>query len=191
MYVNNLCAGSVHFLAGRPCCGKTKCAIVGAIDVACLNEYDVIIFSLQHEKTELLNMISARDREKLLERKLNVIDTEGISVEEIVFQIDKILEHSKCIFCVIDELPLVSCSKAFRYRQEEIQYIITELREYAVDKNVAILATLPISAYLPDSLSREDALRAYAPAEFWMEQKSDISNGKAIGEVINTVSFLD
>ena len=176
-------------LAGRPCCGKTKCALLVAIDVACLNEYDVIIFSLQHEKTELMNMISARNRE--IERKLNVIDTAGISVEEIVFQIDKIVEHPRYIFCVIDELPLVSCSKDFKYRREEIQYIITKLREYVLDKNVDILATLLISVYLPNSMSREDALRAYAPAEFWMERQSNISNGKVIGEVSNTVTFLD
>lgn len=191
MYVNYLHAGSVHFWAGRAGCGKTKSAISAAIDVACAGERDVIVFSLQHEKAELLNMISTSTRKELDTCEINIIDIAGISVEEIISYIEKALEHSERIFCVIDELPLVSGQKLFESRREEIQYIITELREYVSDKYVAILATLPIAAELQDNISGEDALKDYAPAEFWIERHDAIINGKLEEYITSTVSIVD
>lgn len=121
---------------------KTEMAINAAVEVAAKRERKVIVFSPQHTRDKLFSFVTKRNKEKIDMDEIVVNDKPEISIEEILDYLEQELKVSEWIFCVIDQLSMVSSGNEFEKRQEEMQYIIQRLENYVVDKHVAILATL-------------------------------------------------
>lgn len=152
----NFKPGEFILLAGRPDSGKTVLAAEMAEYMVVREKEDVLFFSLQHEKQNLIDKYF----ENHSEEKLIIDDTPGISITEVRNKFSQFARKRKITWIFIDYLPLMSGSESCNSRVGELQEIIRGLRALAQEAGVVIVATAPLSRHLNSRPTIQD-LRDY------------------------------
>ncbi len=148
--------GVLVLLAGRPGSGMTALAAEMAEYLVGKEKQDVVFFSLQHEKQDLTDKYFTNpDKEKIV-----IDDTAGLSITEARNRYVQLSRERKIQWIFIDCLPLMSGSKCCDTRVGELQEIVGELRELAIESGSVILTTAPLSKH-PDSHPTIRNLRDY------------------------------
>lgn len=148
--------GELVLLAGRPGSGMTALAAEMAEYLVSEEKQDVVFFSLQHEKQDLADKYFTNP----VEEKILVDDTAGISITEVRNRCTRLFRERKIKWIFIDCLPLMSGSKYCDTRVGELQEIVRELRNLAIESGSVILATAPLSKF-PHSRPTIRDLRDY------------------------------
>ena len=130
--LNQISKDSLITIAARPAMGKTSFILNMAINLACIENKSVVIFSLENSKEQLVNrMISniaqidfnklknanlnnndwnkiSYNIEKLSQAKIFIDDTIGIEIEKIEEKCKKLLEEKSIDIIIIDYLQLIN-----------------------------------------------------------------------------------
>ena len=95
-----------------------RLSLIAAVELAERDDINCIYFSLSREKQELLEMLN--EKQRAIMNLVHIIDTPGLAVEDVLEKLIEQLEtDGRRIFCVIDELPLLSIREKVRSRIEE------------------------------------------------------------------------
>lgn len=149
--MKNFKQGELILLAGCPDSGKTALVAEMAKYMAVEEKQDVLFFSLQHEKQDLIDKHFKNYSEKII-----IDDTLGISITEVRNR----CSQSARKWAFIDCLPLMSGSESCNSRVEEWQEIVIGLWTLAREAGAVIVATAPLSTNLNSSPTIQD-LREY------------------------------
>ena len=130
--LNQISKDSLITIAARPAMGKTSFILNMVINLACIENKSVVIFSLENSKEQLVNrMISniaqidfnklknanlnnndwnkiSYNIEKLSQAKIFIDDTIGIEIEKIEEKCKKLLEEKSIDIIIIDYLQLIN-----------------------------------------------------------------------------------
>lgn len=117
------------------------------------NPDDILCFSLKADLKEFENMYPAFTA--------IVDDTQAISIEELVYIVKNRNKSSKVSMVVIDYLLLMTTRKQVDARIEEMEYLLSKLKQLSLQENLSILVLLPLSKYAPSNYSIEKELEAY------------------------------
>lgn len=127
-------------LCGKACTGKTTIAIKLAEYLSYNKNVPVVIFSLELSKEGLINRLEHNNS------NLFIVDTPGITTDEIGQYLRNLKKEKDIKFVVIDYLQLVNYDKSkCLSRDIEIENICKELKELVVELNVPILVTYHLS----------------------------------------------
>lgn len=148
---------------------NTRCSLATAIEIAKHDEINCIYFSLSKEKRELPAMLSDKQRADI--DFVHIIDTPGVDVEDVLEKLTEQLEtDGRQIFCVIDELPLLSTHKKRKSRIEENCVVLKELNEFSQKYEVEFVCNVVVSKWSQDYKTAINELREYAPMEYFTGQ---------------------
>jgi replicative DNA helicase len=157
-------------LGSRPSMGKTTLALNIATNIALRENMPVAIFNLELSKEQMINRILCSeamvdcnkvsagnledtDWEKiskttrlLLETRIYIDDTPGISVMEIKEKCRKLKSEKNIGLIIIDYLQLIQYDKTkLLSRDNEIKNIMQELKEISQELKITILVTSQLS----------------------------------------------
>lgn len=135
----------IHYWIGtEPKRKNIRCSLATAIEIAKHDEINCIYFSLSKEKRELLAKLSDKQRADI--DFVHIIDTLGLNVEDVIEELIKQLEtDGRRIFCVIDELPLLSTCKKRKSRIEENCVVLKGLNEFSQKYGVEFVCNVVAS----------------------------------------------
>nr|DAE74728.1 MAG TPA: hypothetical protein [Bacteriophage sp.] len=135
------------------------------------------LHSIHHEFTDLEKvtivanhiMISYEKKVKWLEQFMDeIIDN---SLRNVLEKLTEQLEtDGRQIFCVIDELPLLSTHKKRKSRIEENCVVLKELNEFSQKYGVEFVCNVVVSKWSQDYKTAINELREYAPMEYFTGQ---------------------
>ena len=109
-----------YWIGTEPKRENIRLSLVAAVELAERDDINCIYFSLSKEKRELPAMLSDKQRADI--DFVHIIDTPGLDVEDVLEKLTEQLEtDGRQIFCVIDELPLLSTHKK---RKSRINWIL-------------------------------------------------------------------
>ena len=114
--LNQISKDSLITIAARPAMGKTSFILNMVINLACIENKSVVIFSLENSKEQLVNrMISNiaqidfnKLKKKLSQAKIFIDNTIGIEIEKIEEKCKKLLEEKSIDIIIIDYLQLIN-----------------------------------------------------------------------------------
>lgn len=161
----------IHYWIGtEPKRENIRCSLATAIEIAKHDEINCIYFSLSKEKRELPAMLSDKQRANF--DFVHIIDTSGLNVEDVLEKLMEQLEtDGRQIFCVIDELPLLSTHKKRKSRIEENCVVLKELNEFSQKYGVEFVCNVVVSKWWSkwsqDYKTAINELREYAPMEYF------------------------
>lgn len=160
----------IHYWIGiEPKRENIRCSLVTAIEIAKHDEINCIYFSLSKEKRELPAMLSNKQRADI--DFVHIIDTLGLDVEDVLEKLTEQLEtDGRQIFCVIDELSLLSTQKKRKSRLEENCVVLKELNEFSQKYGVEFVCNVVVSKWSQDYKTAINELREYAPMEYFNGQ---------------------
>lgn len=109
---------------------------------------------------------SLKDSIENFERKypelpVKIDDTEGIDINRLEVKVCKHMLKDTLGMVVIDELVLISNYSIRTKRKEEIEYIVSRLKDLSQDIDVLILVLIPISKYIPKDYPEIEELSQY------------------------------
>lgn len=135
----------IHYWIGtEPKRENIRCSLATAIEIAKHDEINCIYFSLSKEKRELLAMLSDKQRADI--DFVHIIDTPGLNVEDVIEELIKQLEtDGRRIFCLIDELPLLSTCEKRKSRIEENCVVLKGLKEFSQKYGVEFVCNVVVS----------------------------------------------
>ena len=164
----------IHYWIGtEPKRENTRCSLATAIEIAKHDEINCIYFSLSKEKRELPAMLSDKQRADI--DFVHIIDTPGVDVEDVLEKLTEQLEtDGRQIFCVIDELPLLSTHKKRKSRIEENCVVLKELNEFSQKYGVEFVCNVVVSKWSQDYRTAINKLKEYAPIEYFNGQMNFI-----------------
>ena len=156
----------IHYWIGtEPKRENIRCSLATAIEIAKHDEINCIYFSLSKEKWELLAMLSDKQRADI--DFVHIIDTPGLDVEDVLEKLMEQLEtDDRRIFCVIDELPLLSTRKKRKSRIEENCIVLKELNEFSQKYGVEFVCNVVVTKWSQDYKTAINELREYAPMDY-------------------------
>ena len=156
----------IHYWIGtEPKRENIRCSLATAIEIAKHDEINCIYFSLSKEKRELLAMLSDKQRADI--DFVHIIDTPGLDVEDVLEKLMEQLEtDDRRIFCVIDELPLLSTRKKRKSRIEENCIVLKELNEFSQKYGVEFVCNVVVTKWSQDYKTAINELREYAPMDY-------------------------
>ena len=151
----------IHYWIGtEPKRENIRCSLATAIEIAKHDEINCIYFSLSKEKRELPAMLNEKQR-------ADIIDTPGLDVEDVLEKLMEQLEtDDRRIFCVIDELPLLSTRKKRKSRIEENCIVLKELNEFSQKYGVEFVCNVVVTKWSQDYKTAINELREYAPMDY-------------------------
>lgn len=157
----------IHYWIGTdPKRENIRCSLATAIEIAKHDEINCIYFSLSKEKRELPAMLSDKQRADI--DCIHIIDTPGVDVEDVLEKLTEQLEmDGRQIFCVIDELPLLSTHKKRKSRIEENCVVLKELNEFSQKYGVEFVCNVVVSKWSQDYKTAINELREYAPMDYF------------------------
>lgn len=160
----------IHYWIGtEPKRENIRCSLSTAIEIAKHDEINCIYFSLSKEKRELPAMLSEKQRADI--DFVHIIDTPGLDVEDVLEKLMEQLEmDDRQIFCVIDELPLLSTHKKRKSRIEENCVVLKELNEFSQKYGVEFVCNVVVSKWSQDYKTAINELREYAPMDYFNGQ---------------------
>ena len=123
-------------LCGKACTGKTTIAIKLAEYFSYNKNLPVVFFSLESSKESIINNLEHYNS------NLFIVDTPGISANDIGKYLRNLKKEKDIKFVVIDYLQLVSYNvhKCSNF-SDELENICKELKKLVVDLNIPILVT--------------------------------------------------
>ena len=174
--------GHLIMLCGRPSIGKTA-FVMSLIDAICVKETKAVLyFSLEMDKQQFASRVLmmkagvtnkgelkdeewtrlAATVEELSNSKLWIDDTTGITIDMIKEKTERFVQEKSVDLVVIDYLQLIDSGIDMETRDEEIAYIIENLKKLAisVDKPVLVLSQLAHSMHKENYPSLDD-IKAY------------------------------
>lgn len=123
-----------------------------------------IYYLLSKEKGELLDEIGHKQKQNW--ERVCVIDTSGLNVEDVLETLTEQLNKDKRrIFCVIDEVTLLSTRQKEKSLREENAIVLKKLDEFAAHNRVGIVCNLFVSRYATTEEMAIEELREYVPIE--------------------------
>lgn len=160
----------IHYWIGtEPKRENIRCSLATAIEIAKYDEINCIYFSLSKEKRELLAMLSDKQRADI--DFVHIIDTPGLNVEDVIEELIKQLEtDGRRIFCVIDELPLLSTCEKRKSRIEENCVVLKGLNEFSQKYGVEFVCNVVVSKWSQDYRTAINELKEYTPIEYFTGQ---------------------
>lgn len=132
---------SLNIIAGRPAMGKSTLAFNIAVNIAQKEKVPIAIFSLEISKEYINNKII---NNSLVDTKIIIEDTPGISVENIRKQCIRLKQEENIGLVVIDYLQLISTEKKTS-REQELSNIGLSLKKLAEELKIPILVTSQLS----------------------------------------------
>ena len=156
----------IHYWIGtEPKRENIRCSLATAIEIAKHDEINCIYFSLSKEKREFSAMLSDKQRADI--DFVHIIDTPGLDVEDVLEKLMEQLEtDDRRIFCVIDELPLLSTRKKRKSRIEENCIVLKELNEFSQKYGVEFVCNVVVTKWSQDYKTAINELREYAPMDY-------------------------
>ena len=160
----------IHYWIGNePKRENIRCSLATAMEIAKHDEINCIYFSLSKEKWELLAMLSDKQRADI--DFVHIIDTPGLNVEDVIEELIKQLEtYGRRIFCVIDELPLLSTCEKRKSRIEENSVVLKGLNEFSQKYGVEFVCNVVVSKWSQDYRIAINELKEYTPIEYFTGQ---------------------
>lgn len=157
----------IHYWIGtEPKRENIRCSLATVIERAKHDEINCFYFSLSKEKRELSAMLNEKQRADI--DFVHIIDTPGLDVEDVLEKLMEQLEtDDRQIFCVIDELPLLSTRKKRKSRIEENCVVLKELNEFSQKYGVYFVCNVVVSKWSQDYKTAINELREYAPMEYF------------------------
>lgn len=152
------------FLAGSAASGKTKKAITYGLKERKTSEDGVLLFSLQHEKKEMQNILQSMYGQEELS-KIKIDDTPAMMVERMAEIIAQKAENGAISVFVIDEVPMMTSRKNFADRKEELQYMIDLLEKCEKREHVVIVAVISVSKYSTEMQRKKEVSICYGEIE--------------------------
>lgn len=150
-----------YWIGTEPKRENIRLSLVTVVELAERDDINCIYFSLSKEKQLLPAMLSEKQRANI--DLVHIIDTPGLDVEDIL---EKLIEQLKTdgrhIFCVIDELPLLSTREKRESRIEENCVVLKRLDEFSQKYGVEFLCNVVVSKRLRYRREVYDELREYA-----------------------------
>lgn len=193
--------GKLYVIGGRPAMGKTALILNMIEYMSILNDKTTVLFSFELPKEEVVNrliMINGRfdtiklrsgnldndEWDRIIESAGN-IGNSGLLVDDVIygFTVEELVDRCKSeelssvdvIF--IDYLQLLCAKKFFDSRQQELAYIIRQLKELAKELNKPVVVTSQLS-------------RAVECRPDHRPMLSDLRESGAIEETADAVIFL-
>lgn len=179
--LDNLLGGLHHsdlvIVAGRPGMGKTALATNFAFHASSKNNIPVMLFSLEMSNEQLANRIISeqsqidsykirsgklsdyefdnyvRTSQTLNSTKLFIDDTAGISIAQIAARARKAKREHNIGLIVVDYIQLISGSRRFENRVQELSEITKGLKNIAKELDIPVVALSQLSRSVE---SRED-----------------------------------
>lgn len=142
-----------------------RLSLIAAVELAERDDINCIYFSLSREKQELLEMLNEKQREIM--NLVNIIDTPGLAVEDVLEKLVEKLETDRRNLCVIDELPLLSTREKMRSRIEENCVVLRKLKEFSSNLGVGFVCNILVSKHARSHKEALNELREYAPIEYF------------------------
>ena len=169
--------GSIRYWIGNePKSKNIRLSLEAVVEMAEQDDINCFYYSLSREKSELPQMLSEKRRENL--DLVQIIDTPDLDVEDVIETLTKQLDiDDRRIFCVIDELPLLSTREMGKTRIEDNSVVLRKLDEFTIKNRVGFLCNLFVSKYARCRSAALDELREYAPIELFDDQCSFIEYG--------------
>lgn len=128
-------------LCGKACTGKTTTVVKLSEYLSYSKNVPIVFFSLELSKECIINKIEHNNS------NLFIVDTPGITTDEIRQHLRNLKREKDIKFVVIDYLQLVNYDKSkCLSRNIEIENICKELKELVVELNVSILFTSYLSS---------------------------------------------
>lgn len=160
----------IHYWIGtEPKRENIRRSLVTAVELANRDDKKCIYFSLSKEKRELPAMLSNKQRANF--DFVHIIDTPGLNVEDVIEELTKQLEtDGRRIFCVIDELPLLSTCEKRKSRIEENCVVLKGLNEFSQKYGVEFVCNVVVSKWSQDYRTAINELKEYAPIEYFTGQ---------------------
>ena len=164
---NHFDTGSINYWIGTESKRKNiRRSLVAVVELAERDDINCIYYSLSREKCELPSMLSEKQRANI--DLVHIIDTPGLDVEDVL---EKLLEQleidDRRIYCVIDELPLLSTYVKRKSRIEENCVVLRKLNEFNQKYGVGFVCNVVVSKQSRCRREGVNELRDYAPIEYF------------------------
>ena len=137
-FIEELKKKELVIVGGRPGAGKTKLAVSLASELSRRNK-KVILFSLEMGYETIIKRFNGKKRN---DDSIIVDCSSGIAAADIESKIQS-AGQVDCI--IIDYLGLISSSAEHLCRSDEIEGIITGLKELAINQNVSVICCAQVS----------------------------------------------
>ncbi len=155
-----------YWIGTDPKRGNIRLSLVVAVELAERDDINCIYFSLSREKQELPEMLN--EKQRAIMNLVHIIDTPGLAVEDVLEKLIEQLETDvRRIFCVIDELPLLSTREKVRSRIEENCVVLKKLNEFSLKYGVEFVCNVVVSKQSRNHKEELNELREYAPIEYF------------------------
>ena len=100
----------------------------------------------------------------LLRKNIIINDTSAISIEQLKLFCNSL--ESTIGLIIVDYIPLMSGEGLMKLtRQQEIEEIVSELKEFAVEQKISIIGVLPLSKYALKNVSPLWEMKQYGEVQ--------------------------
>lgn len=143
-----------------------RLSLVASVEMAERDDINCMYFSLSKEKQELSEMLN--EKQRTIMDSVHIIDTPGLDVEDVLEKLIEQLEtDGRRIFCVIDELPLLSTYEKRKSRIEENCVVLKKLNEFSQRYGVEFVCNVVVPKWSRNCRTAFNELREYAPIEYF------------------------
>ncbi len=143
----------VVMIAARPSTGKTQFLCKMASSLSLERHATSLIISLEESKDTLQKLFFDKDY-TIQDSNLLIDDAPGSSVEEIKNKLQSIMLERNVEYLMIDGLQLLSASKAFNSRTEEIKDILKSLQQLAEELDICIIITSQLGKTMDQNIDK-------------------------------------
>ena len=134
------------------------------------NSNDILYFSLKLESEEFKSIHS--------ELTVAVNDTPALSIDELENVVKSKNNSSKLSMIVIDYLWLMGTQNTYTTKKEEVEEILSKLKQLIEQEKITVLALVLLSKYAPNNYSLRNESESYGNFMRWsdliVESRSEI-----------------
>ena len=144
---------------------KAASELAGEGDMTCF------FYSFSMDKEKLFELVSEKYQTNL--KLVHLIEEAGLDVEDILEAMTERLKTDSDIFCVIDNVALLSSRNGNQSitRMEENAIVLKKLETFAEQNSVKFLCNVLVPGYAKKKGEMLQELRGYAPAEMWCDKE--------------------